>query len=191
MSEVGHRPRHPHRCARLSAGEQVAALRNAARGELAAIGLLYDLFSPGLVRLAIDLLEEPSEAVDVVHDVFIRACERAAQFDPRRGSVWAWLSAMTVHAAHDRNRRRRVRRRLHRRLRAGEPRAVELERDVMALGSASRSLAELPSSQREVLVASFGEDVSYATLAARNRVSLGTLKSRAARGLDALRAAFR
>ena len=51
-------------------------------------------------------------------------------------------------------------------------------------------LACLTAAQRRTLEIAFGEGLSYAEIAKREGVRLGTVKSRAARGLCALRAAF-
>ena len=58
-------------------------------------------------------------------------------------------------------------------------------------GSASvRALAELPDVQRMTLEIAFYEGLTYAEIAEREGVPLGTIKSRAARALAALRAAL-
>jgi RNA polymerase sigma factor (sigma-70 family) len=52
-----------------------------------------------------------------------------------------------------------------------------------------RALAELPGGQREVLVLRYLDDHSEAETAALLGISIGTVKSRASRGLASLRQA--
>jgi RNA polymerase sigma-70 factor (ECF subfamily) len=53
-----------------------------------------------------------------------------------------------------------------------------------------RALAMLPEAQRQTLEVAFFEGLSYPEIAARENVPLGTIKSRAARALAALRDAL-
>ena len=53
-----------------------------------------------------------------------------------------------------------------------------------------RALASLPEAQRQTLEVAFFEGLSYPEIAARENVPLGTIKSRAARALAALREAL-
>jgi RNA polymerase sigma-70 factor (ECF subfamily) len=57
-------------------------------------------------------------------------------------------------------------------------------------GRVQRALATLPDAQRATLEIAFFEGLSYPEIAAREGVPLGTIKSRAARALAALRAAL-
>ena len=50
-----------------------------------------------------------------------------------------------------------------------------------------RALASLPDAQRETLLVAFFEGLSYPEIAERDGVPLGTVKSRAARAMAALR----
>jgi RNA polymerase sigma-70 factor (ECF subfamily) len=53
-----------------------------------------------------------------------------------------------------------------------------------------RALAKLPDAQRQTLEVAFFEGLSYPEIAEREKVPLGTIKSRAARALAALREAL-
>ena len=53
-----------------------------------------------------------------------------------------------------------------------------------------RALSTLPEAQRQTLEVAFFEGLSYPEIAARENVPLGTIKSRAARALAALRDAL-
>ena len=53
-----------------------------------------------------------------------------------------------------------------------------------------RALEKLSPSQRQTLEIAFFEGLSYPEIAEREKIPLGTVKSRAARALSALRAAL-
>ena len=53
-----------------------------------------------------------------------------------------------------------------------------------------RALGSLPDAQRKVLEVTFFEGLSYSEMASRERVPLGTIKSRAARARALLREAL-
>jgi RNA polymerase sigma-70 factor (ECF subfamily) len=176
-----------HACSRLSADEQAACVRAAARGELAALGLLYELFLPGLVKSAEALLDEPSDARDIVQWVFLRLCDHADQYDPERGSVWLWLATITRHACYDHNRARSVRRRARRALCAGREVLTDDVPDFLALLRLRRRLAALSPKLRQTLHEAFWEDVSYSAIASREGVPLNTVKARGARAMQLLK----
>jgi RNA polymerase sigma-70 factor (ECF subfamily) len=71
---------------------------------------LHDHFSPGLKRLAVGILGPGQSARRVVAEVFSYVWENAREYDVERGSVGAWLRAITRHRAIDALRRNAGRR---------------------------------------------------------------------------------
>jgi RNA polymerase sigma-70 factor (ECF subfamily) len=51
--------------------------------------------------LALAIVHDPAEAQDVAQEALVRAWRFAASFDPRRGSVMAWLLGITRNVALD------------------------------------------------------------------------------------------
>src|SRR5437879_7489902 len=64
-----------------------------------------------MYALAVAIVRERADADEVVADAFGQVWRTAAQFDPSRGSVAAWLATITRTRALDllRSRRRRAR----------------------------------------------------------------------------------
>ena len=164
-------------------------------GDEAALAVLYDRYATLAMGMALKIVRDQSEAEDVVHDAFVAVVERVDQFRPERGSLIAWLVTMVRNLALDRA-RRRVRRaqitddelRHEPAERTLDPEQISwLEREREAVRSA---MSKLSPSQRETLEIAFFEGLSYPEIAARENVALGTVKSRAARALGALRAAL-
>lgn len=177
------------------AREDTELLRRIAEGEVDALGALYDRHASTLYPIALRILRDRSEAEDVLHDSFVAVSERARQFVPDRGSVIAWLVTLVRNLSIDRARRRDRRGTLAREVVAHEPppsvRDPERQTsDAIERDRILRALASLPEAQRQTLEIAFFEGLSYPEIAARENLPLGTIKSRAARALAALRDAL-
>jgi len=72
-----------------------ALVRSVANGDTRALAALYDRHAPLMLVLARRIVLGTSEAEDIVHDVFVEAWRRAADYDETRGSVKAWLLLRT------------------------------------------------------------------------------------------------
>jgi len=164
-------------------------------GDSSAVAELYDRFAPMLFPMVLRVVREKAEAEDVLHDAFVAVSERATLYVPARGSVVAWLVTLVRNLAIDRTRRRARRSALaHRDALEAPISAVESPEEALAEARASgvvrRALASLPDVQRQTLEIAFYEGLSYPEIADREGVPLGTVKSRAARALQALREAL-
>ncbi|MBX3197664.1 MAG: sigma-70 family RNA polymerase sigma factor [Labilithrix sp.] len=170
-------------------------LRRIAEGDVRAVGELYDRYGPTLFPIALRILRERSEAEDILHDAFVAVNERAHQYASERGSVIAWLVTLVRNLSIDRMRRRERRGALAREVLPHEPPASvrdpeQLTSEAGERAKIRRALANLPDAQRQTLEVAFFEGLSYPEIAARENVPLGTIKSRAARALAALREAL-
>jgi RNA polymerase sigma-70 factor (ECF subfamily) len=113
--------------------------------------------------------------------------------------VTAWLVTIVRNLCIDRRRRSDRRGAIARDLLAHEPDAhpgghegdpESLVVDASEAARVRRALASLPSQQRATLEQTFFAGLSYPEIAARENLPLGTIKSRAARALTALREAL-
>lgn len=166
-----------------------------AGGDAEAIGLLYDRHAPTLLPLALRIVRDRAEAEDVVHDAFVAVSDRAEKYSLDRGSVIAWLVTLTRNLAIDRTRRRDRRGSIARDIIAHEPPPSTRDAEALTAAASERikiraALAALPEAQRRTLEIAFFEGLSYPEIAEREKVPVGTIKSRAARALAALRAAL-
>ena len=167
------------------------ALRRCARGERAALRVIYDAEAPRMLGVALRILRRPSLAEEAVHDAFVQIWQRAATFDPARGAAETWLYAVLRHRALN--------------ILRGETR-TDLVEDFEPLGLASpeespesviaslseagalrRCLEGLEPARRRVVVLAYMHGLSHGELAARTGVPLGTMKSWLRRSLTALR----
>ncbi|HKW41020.1 MAG TPA: sigma-70 family RNA polymerase sigma factor [Gemmatimonadales bacterium] len=163
-----------------------------------ALGELYDRHGRATYALALAIVGERADAEEVVADAFGQAWRTAAQFDPSRGSVGAWLATITRTRALDLVRAR------GRRLRALE-RVVQTDPASLAtLGAApdapdrgveradvrrlvARSLADLPEAQRRVIELAYFGGLTQTEIAAALQEPLGTVKTRMRAGMVKLR----
>lgn len=166
-------------------------LRRLARGETDALGELYDLYCPLLYGVALRILKSTADAEDAVQQAWLQAWRRAASYDPRRGSVAAWLLTLARSRALDLHRSLASRRRAeteadsqpvaHRPDPAVDAAHGELNERVR------RALESLPAQQRPVLEIAYFQGLSQSEIAARLNAPLGTVKSWMRQGLMRLR----
>lgn len=175
--------------------DDAAILGRIAGGDTRAVGELYDRHGSTLFPIALRILRDRSEAEDVIHDAFVAVNERASQYAADRGSVIAWLVTLVRNLSIDRTRRRERRGALTREVLPHEPSKPIDDPETLTADAAERAkiraaLATLPEVQRQTLEIAFFEGLSYPEIAEREGVPLGTIKSRAARALAALRDAL-
>jgi RNA polymerase sigma-70 factor (ECF subfamily) len=162
------------------------------RGDRAALGLLYERHAPRLRGLALVILRDAGEADDVLHDVFIEAWRRSADYSAERGSVSTWLGMRTRSRAIDRVRSRNLRSQVDASSEfvppSGDPAA-----DPMRTVDRARLrglLATMSEAEQEVLVLGYFEGLSSRQIGERVGVPIGTVKSRVRSALAKLRRAF-
>jgi RNA polymerase sigma-70 factor (ECF subfamily) len=172
-----------------------AILSAIAAGELTAVGELYDRYHASLFPMLLRITRDRGEAEDVLHDAFVLVSERASQYAAARGSVAAWLVTMVRNLAIDRTRRRDRRAALatadaQTKPAHADPAAEGALDEQKEAASVRAALGTLPEAQRLTLEKAFYEGLSYPEIAEAEGVPLGTVKSRAARALAALRDAL-
>jgi len=155
-------------------------IRSVARGSEAALGALYDRHARALTRAARHIVRRDGDAEDVVHDAFVEAWQRAGDYDPRRGSVRAWLRVRVRSRALDRLRQSR-------RLAPDELGDVAMWTLPAREPALRGALTSLPPEQAQVLGLGYGAGLSCSEMARRLDLPIGTIKSRMAAGLRKLR----
>ena len=163
-------------------------------GDRAALGRLYDRYGGLMLALARRIMGDARESEDLVHDVFLEAWRQAADFDPARGSVRAWLVLRLRSRALDRRKSAGFARvdSLDAdpgfQMRADEPEDPALSPDREAI---RRAITALPLEQRQVLMLGYFEGLSSSEIAERLGTPIGTVKSRVAAAMTRLRSALR
>lgn len=134
------------------------------------------------------MLRSRAEAEEIVQETFLKAWQRAADFDPRRSTPAGWLSIIAKSKAIDHIRSERARR--ARELDApNRPRGFGEAIGCTRLESEERrrllndALDRLPHPQRECLELAYYLELSHAQIAEHLDQPLGTVKSRLRLGL--------
>ena len=177
--------------------ELVQALQE---GSERAYETLLSRFQQPVYNLALRLLNDTSDAADVVQEVFLKVFRNVGHFRGQ-SSLKTWIYRITVNEAH--NQRRWFFR--HRQREVGleeEPEEARSMAQVLPDGSPSPfdyvfdrerqsmiegALSKINPSFREVVVLRDIADLSYDEIAEVLQLSLGTVKSRILRGREALR----
>ena len=174
----------------------VALVEGLALDDQAAAVAFVRRFQSAVFGLAFSITRDNGLAEDVSQEVFVRAWRAAGSYDRRKASVLTWLLTITRNAAIDAIRTRR-------------PIAVEDDLlDALLLGTLSGSDVEdatmlriesdrararlrgLPPAQARAVVLAFIGGCTAAEVSAREKIPLGTAKTRIRNGLIKLRAAL-
>jgi RNA polymerase sigma-70 factor (ECF subfamily) len=167
-----------------------------ARGDERALGELYDRHGRVAFALAYAIVGERADADEVVVDAFGQVWRTAAQFDPGRGSVAAWLATIARTRALDLVRARGRRSRMLERAAQLSEGAVSdaADRDVERAEAgrlAAHALAQLPEPQRRAIELAYFGGLSQSEIASVLREPLGTVKTRIRDGMGKLRELLR
>ncbi len=167
------------------------ALVRAGRGDRASFEDLYKRTSAKLFGICLRIFPERQEAEDALQDAYITIWNKAAAFDPGRASPITWLAAVTRNRAIDRLRA------------SGKAGFAPIEDAADIADSAPLADATLLASAEAAALngcidgledrdsgfirAAFLHGATYADLATRDALPLGTVKSRIRRALIKLR----
>ena len=164
-------------------------------GDATAFEQVYGEHSGGVFFVACRVLGDPTQAQDVVQDVFMRLWRDPAGFDARRGPIGHYLRMLARSRALDVWREAQVAGRATDRMRAlaegdegpleGLPPAAA-ERHV-GRTVVRRALMRLPDSQREAIVLAYWGGLTAEEIATSLGTPLGTVKSRIRLGILKLR----
>src|SRR6266487_4732160 len=170
-----------------------ALLERIRRGDTSGAGELFERYAPALLRFADRLLSDRSTAEELTQEVFVKVISRAHQYDGR-AEVASWLFAIAANACRDRRGRDRrativpleaVLEPAHK----GEGiESVVGERERRA--AVRRALSALSEEQREALVLARYHGLPYAEIAEVLGISVGAVKTRIFRAVEALKSRF-
>src|ERR1700676_4555950 len=90
----------------------LAALARVAGGDRSALQIVYQDTCAKLFGVCLRILNDRSEAEDVLQDVYVTVWRKAATFDPGRASPITWMVAIARNRAIDRLRATAVSRRM-------------------------------------------------------------------------------
>ncbi|MBR0552938.1 sigma-70 family RNA polymerase sigma factor [Stakelama marina] len=170
----------------------VLALAGVARRDHAALRQVYDLTSAKLFGICLRISRDREAAEDILQTVYIKIWDRAGRFDASRASPITWLGTIARNTAID---WKRASGRIES---APEEAALEIADDRPSADALleqeeqgeriSECMDDLEQRQRGAIRSAFFDGFTYAELAERAKVPLGTMKSWIRRGLQKLKA---
>ena len=148
---------------------------------------LYKLTSAKLFGVCLRICGDRQAAEDVLSEVYLTIWKRAGAFEPGRASPISWLATIARNRAIDwrRSSGRTPPARVEEIADLADDR-ISAEDSMLAEERASRlhlCLDQLEQRQRDAIRTAFFDGLTYAELAARDAVPLGTMKSWVRRGL--------
>ncbi|MCP4201961.1 MAG: sigma-70 family RNA polymerase sigma factor [bacterium] len=168
-----------------------------ADGDSESLSELYDRFSGMLLGLATKILGNPSDAEEVLQEVFVQVWKQASRYQRSRSSVSTWLVLIARSRSIDRLRSRNVKLRTAREAQRENPR---IHASPEGLGNVlmeerhnrlARALAELPEEQREVLEMAYYRGMTQREVSEVTGTPLGTVKTRTLLAMKKLRIALK
>ena len=176
-------------------GRDESLMAAAAVGDESALGELYDRHAGAMLGVALRILKLRQDAEDLVHDVFVEAWQKAADFDAERGSVRSWLLVRVRSRGVDRLRSLTSARRRGL-LGDGENVSEEADPKVGPVWDgpdrerARKALDRLPEPQRTLVELAYFEGMTCSEMATHCAIPIGTVKSRLSAALGKLREAL-
>jgi len=169
----------------------VDALIRTGAEDRAAFREVYKLTSAKLFGICLRICGDRQAAEDVLHDVYLTIWKRAGAFDPGRASPISWLATIARNRAIDWQRAQGTRRAQPIDAALPLPDPAPLASDTMLAADEEHRLhgclETLEERQRAAIRTAFFDGVTYAELAERLGVPLGTMKSWVRRGLARLK----
>jgi RNA polymerase sigma-70 factor (ECF subfamily) len=145
---------------------------------------LFDEHHVALFRFAFRLTGSVSDAEDIVQECFLELLRPTCRYNASRGSVRTWLFGVARNQSLKRLRKRAESEWQEATdVRSPETEALRNELNEM-IGEA---LAQLPDTQREVLILAHFEKIPLADIAALLEIEVGAVKSRLQRARTTLK----
>lgn len=148
-----------------------------------ALAVLYDRHHRAAFSLAYRIVNETGHAEDVVQEAFLLIWRQATSYQPERGQPRPWLLAIVRNQALNFLRRGRSGREMTDPLAehvvdTRQPEVWKIAFDSIRHAEIVEALSALPAEQRVAVELAFFGGLSYAEIAERLSVPLGTIKSR-------------
>ena len=164
------------------------------RGDISALGVLYDRYGLLVYRLIYRMLNNAQESEDLTQEIFL-SLQVKTKFNPERGSFYTYLMMLTRSRTIDRLRSKRSQGRFWQNIGkltdAIEQQKSDSPMDIVSTKERSvlvkNALENLAPNQRQVLELSYYEGLSQSEIAKRLNLPLGTVKTHSRRGLLQLR----
>ena len=156
----------------------------------AAMAALFDRYGTMVYSVAFRVLKDPSEAEDVMQEIFVQVWKNPGTVVSGRGSLAGWLVVVARNRSIDRIRRRRPTEPVELfALPSSTNLAREAERNSL-IEKIRGVMGSLPDEQRRSVELAFFEGLSHSEIAEKTGDPLGTVKTRIRLALTTIRKAL-
>ncbi|MDP9291018.1 MAG: sigma-70 family RNA polymerase sigma factor [Verrucomicrobiota bacterium] len=169
------------------------------KGDPESLSALYDRYASVLKALIVRVVNDDTEADDLLQEIFMQVWKQAEHYDPKKGKVLGWLVTLARRRAIDRLRRRQAYSRAKDRLELQADRQpqswshVKIDEDINNGDLRSllqRLISTLPAFQQEAVELAFFRGMSQREISRFTGTPLGTVKTRLELALRKLTAAI-
>lgn len=170
----------------------VELMRRVAQNDAGAVRELHERVASPMAQVAIHVLRSQADADDVVQWALARLWRHASEFSERRGTLRSWSAAIVRRKAIDLLRAREIHLRASKRIEIeGTESGPEHGGDALLArenhAEVRAALETLIETERCAISLSFFDGMSHEQIASRQRVPIGTVKTRIRRGMRKLR----
>lgn len=168
-------------------------------GDPEALSALYDRYASVLKALIVRVVNDDTEADDLLQEIFMQIWKQAEHYDYKKGKVLGWMVTLARRRAIDRLRRRQAYCRAKDRLELQADRQpqswshIKIDEDINNDDLRSllqRLIATLPAFQKEAVDLAFFRGMSQREISRFTGTPLGTVKTRLELALRKLTAAI-
>jgi RNA polymerase sigma-70 factor, ECF subfamily len=163
------------------------------KGDKEALGSLFRRYARLVRGVAYRILQDPSEADDLLQDVFLFIHSKSKLFDPSKSSARSWIVQVTYSRAIDR-RRYLLSRHFYTRVDLADmireqrdPALKDMLGSILDRADAQKLFEALSENQRETLILFFFEGFTFDEIALKLGQTRGNIKNHYFRGLEKLR----
>lgn len=155
-------------------------------GDGNALERIYKRYGSLLRTVILGVIRDESDVEDILHDVLLQVWEQGGRYNPNENGLRGLLVTLARRRALDRLRRRAAYRRATESLKTDTDNPLTCETSTMTnqvevndlSELLNRVIQELPDAQKEVIDLAFFKGMSQREIAAKRRISLGTVKTR-------------
>jgi RNA polymerase sigma-70 factor (ECF subfamily) len=165
-------------------------LQRISRRDESAMGLLFDRYARIVYSIALRVLNDPSEAEDVMQEVLIQVWRGAPSFIVGRGSLGGWLAVVARNRAIDVLRKRHPSDPVDEVILPAQVDFAKQAEQNTLMEKLRTIMQELPPEQQKSLQMAFFEGLTHSEIAKKTGDPLGTVKTRIRLALISMRKAM-
>lgn len=169
--------------------ELVARLRSQ---DSSAVSVLYDMYSPALFGVVLQIVKEEETAEDVLQEAFVKIWNSFQSYDDSKGRLFTWMINVCRNLAIDKIRSKQYRVSQKTKEIPASPRAIYGSGSFKPEHIGIREITEkLNPEQKQIIDLMYFEGLTQSEIAEEFNIPLGTVKTRARSAIKTLGKLFK